>query len=440
MPQTKVNPSPGRFILATTKSKNKDAERSLYLRYTLGKEQAVASTGVKVKAKDWNSTKQLVKNSNPDAIILNRVLSAKKDKVDKQIAEYEAEFTIQILREMVQGTFEKHKEESRDFVSLCIEALQTEYKLDKLRYATYYNGIRYMEVFKHFLKIQYGKEFISTDKMNGEVIDQYILWRKEERNNGNHSINKTVTPLIKGIRLGVTKGVMSHSVLVDAQNKYLSDSRYKEDEIERNDKSVQYLTLPQLQQFVELYYTVKYDRTRDYMDLFLFSFYACGLRFSDLLTLRWCNIDMDTWTLKKVMYKGHRKQYCFTLLPEAREILLRWHKRTAKKEFVFGLLPKKFDLTNDEEINKARQNKARSVRTSLNEIGRKMNLPFNLGIHVARHTFAVHALERIKDVYKVSTMLMHSSIDVTQKVYAKYLPETIEEDMIKLSFGILPSK
>ncbi|MBQ0023167.1 MAG: hypothetical protein KBT29_08005 [Prevotellaceae bacterium] len=120
MPQAKVKPSQGRFILATTKSKNKDAERSLYLRYTIGKEQAVVSIGVRVKQKDWNSTKQFIKSSNPDAAHLNRILSEKKDKVDKLIADYESEFTIQILRDMVQGTLTRLSTMSSSTLRWCM--------------------------------------------------------------------------------------------------------------------------------------------------------------------------------------------------------------------------------------------------------------------------------------------------------------------------------
>lgn len=39
----------------------------------------------------------------------------------------------------------------------------------------------------------------------------------------------------------------------------------------------------------------------------------------------------------------------------------------------------------------------------------------------------------------VSRLLGHASTGVTEKVYAKYLPETMEEEVNRLNFGFLAS-
>ena len=55
-------------------------------------------------------------------------------------------------------------------------------------------------------------------------------------------------------------------------------------------------------------------------------------------------------------------------------------------------------------------------------------------MHTARHTWAVMALDRLRDVALVSHLLAHSSVDVTTKVYAKFLPETVNRELDKLQF------
>lgn len=173
--------------------------------------------------------------------------------------------------------------------------------------------------------------------------------------------------------------------------------------------------------------------------MFFFAFHACGLRFSDILTLQWSHIDFQEMILKKIMFKGHNKVLSFRLTQPALEILNRWKLKTGNRVFVFGLLPDDFDLTDEASLDKMRQNKARSIRTSLTEVGKKIGLPFNLRMHVARHSFAVLALDRLRDVYEVSRLLGHRSIEVTQKVYAKFLPETINKDIeTKLTFDLTP--
>lgn len=60
-----------------------------------------------------------------------------------------------------------------------------------------------------------------------------------------------------------------------------------------------------------------------------------------------------------------------------------------------------------------------------------------LFLHRARHTFATQALNRGVDIKKVSDMLGHSSVLTTEKVYAKYLPETIRQEVEeKLNFQV----
>ena len=74
------------------------------------------------------------------------------------------------------------------------------------------------------------------------------------------------------------------------------------------------------------------------------------------------------------------------------------------------------------------------------QVGNKMGLPFHLTMHVARHTFAVMALNRGVTIHMISRLLGHSSIITTEKVYAEFLPDTVTEEVKnKLSFGYMPS-
>ena len=52
--------------------------------------------------------------------------------------------------------------------------------------------------------------------------------------------------------------------------------------------------------------------------------------------------------------------------------------------------------------------------------------------HVARHSFAVFALNKGLSMSVVSRLLGHGSTDVTEKVYAKFLPETLSAEIAKL--------
>ena len=65
-------------------------------------------------------------------------------------------------------------------------------------------------------------------------------------------------------------------------------------------------------------------------------------------------------------------------------------------------------------------------------------IAFYFILHVARHTFAVWALNRGVDVHKISRLMGHSSVIVTEKVYAKFMPKTLEQEVQdKLNFNVL---
>ena len=200
---------------------------------------------------------------------------------------------------------------------------------------------------------------------------------------------------------------------------------------------VHYLTEQQVKEFIGLRDIVKYPRTRDFMDMFLFSLNACGLRISDLITLEWRSVDFTKHSLRKVLFKGD-KYHEIPLNDNAINILKQWKIRTGGHRFVFGLLDDDFDLQNKEERKRKRLNKNRAIITSLRTLGDKMNLPFNLTMHVARHTFAVWALNKGVDIHVISRLMAHSSVLVTEKVYAKFMPDTLEHEVqSKLNFNLI---
>jgi site-specific recombinase XerD len=53
-------------------------------------------------------------------------------------------------------------------------------------------------------------------------------------------------------------------------------------------------------------------------------------------------------------------------------------------------------------------------------------------MHAARHSFAVHALNKGLSMSVVSRLLGHGSTDITEKVYAHFLPETLSSELNKL--------
>ena len=425
-------------IVIKNKKPNKEGKVALYLCYNINTTPVTITTDIFVKPDDWDSKTQTVKSKNPAAVRLNNQLKLQREKVDEQIMAYEGHLTADIVRKMLKGEFAQQNDPKKiDFIQYATEYNQQRYDLEKLSYSTYYNGDRYIKKFQRFLSEQTGEGIIYLTDLTIDLIEKYKTYCIK-RGNTKEGINKMLTPLIKAAMYATDNDLLSAKVSAQIKQSYF-DLKERQYRSEVEDSEVRYLTEEQMQQFVDLYSKVKFNRTREIMDMFLFAFHACGLRVSDIVTLEWSHIDWEQHELSKNLVKG-KVPHTIPLTDAAMDILKRWQEKNLNKRFVFSLLDSTFDTSDAALLDKKIKSKNRILQTSLNEVGNKIGLPFNLTMHTARHTFAVLALNRGVTIHMISRLLGHSSIITTEKVYAEFLPDTITEEVkTKLSFGYMPS-
>jgi len=422
----------GNFVIKNKKP-NAQGKVALYLLYNINTTPVALTTGIFIKPEEWDSNTQMVKAKNPAAARLNNQLKLQRDRVDEQIMNYEGHLTAEIVRKMLKGEFEiKNDPKKIDYIQYAIEYNQQRYDLQKIAYSTYYNGGRYIKKFQAFITDLTGEAYIYLSDLTIDLIEKYKAYCIK-LGNEKESINKMLTPLIKAADYAASNELLSSKTasIIAASYFDLKDRQYKS-EVEENE--IHYLREEQIQQFADMYWRVKHNKTREIMDMFLFAFYACGLRVSDIVTLEWAHINFEQRELSKNLVKG-KTPHCIPLTDAAMEILQLWRKKNYNDRFVFNLLYPSFDLSDAETLDKKIKSKNRTLQTSLNAIGDKMGLPFKLSMHVARHSFAVAALNRGVTIHMISKLLGHSSIITTEKVYAEFLPDTINDEVkTKLSF------
>ena len=430
----------GRLKLRTDGKPNEYGEYPVVIMYcTMGK-AVRKTTDIKVAPEHWLDGKdnKYVKggrDGNQKAALLNNKLKNFKDTYDKMINEHLGDgnkiITEAALRAILNGTYQQHKEKEEGkvpFIPFVLEHNEGLYKTDKIGVSVWENVKCYMNKFGKFLRTM---KRMNTNENNilycrdvdVDLIKDYIIWRKEVEGNSNATINKALSPIFKAVKVCCRKGWISREeseeicdLYLNAEGKSLDDSMEKE-----------FLTIEQLRKFKELTGKAKYDRTREFADMFLFSSFT-GLRFSDLMTLRWSEIDMDKNMISHMQYKGHTRRAKMLYIPlndTSREILERWKGKY--EEFVFGLLPSGYDLSDEAAFLKVKNAADKTINQSLQSIGDKMGLPFNLHIHLGRHTFAMMTLNGGVDIKTTSALLGHASTMVTERVYATLLPNTIAE-------------
>ena len=215
-------------------------------------------------------------------------------------------------------------------------------------------------------------------------------------------------------------GMMEPAVNARIQDmRIVSKVSLSEEEVEFDGKS---LSKEQMLSLLEYYKTCLEPRRKEFLEMFLFAFHACGLRVVDVMTLQWKHIDFSRKELRKIMIKTN-KRHVIPLTEPALHILHRWQDNLVKDDL---------DLDDAEALYKSRNNATKCINQSLAVVGEQIGLPFTLSMHVARHSFAVFALNKGLSMSVVSRLLGHGSTDVTEKVYAKFLPETLSAEVARL--------
>lgn len=431
----------GKFFLRTDNKPNELGEQMITIQYCTQGVPCKKSTGISVKPEHWlgdNVSGKYIKggyNGHPKADILNRRLAIIRkgydDIIDSLLVEKNQVIPVPVLRSILNGTYNEKKEAERgkvDFIQFVLDHNEDLYRMGKVGYSIWENVQCYMRKFKEFLqKTKHlnitSKNILYCRDIKVDLIKDYILWRKDN-GNCNETINKSLTPIFKALKKCYRNNWIDRQTYDEIVDCYLPCNG----QTLGDDKRLEYLTMEQLKALKETAARAKYDRTRDFVDMFMFSLYCGGLRVSDIISLRWDEVDMDARMVRHNQVKNHHRKAVLLTIPMADgalEILEKWKGRN--ENFVFGMLDDEFDLSNEEEFMRVKQSRTRTINQSLAALGKKIDLPFKLHIHCARHSYATLGVNNGADIHDISKMMGHSSVLTTEKVYATVLPETLQK-------------
>jgi integrase/recombinase XerC len=130
-------------------------------------------------------------------------------------------------------------------------------------------------------------------------------------------------------------------------------------------------------------------------------FYSSGLRLSELVGLRWIDLDMDGGEVR-VLGKGSKTR----IVPVGR------HAVTALRA-----LGAEEGMQADSAIFRGRGGapiNPRTVQLRMNKLALQQGIPKHIHPHLLRHTFASHMLESSGDLRAVQELLGHADIATTQ--------------------------
>ena len=144
--------------------------------------------------------------------------------------------------------------------------------------------------------------------------------------------------------------------------------------------------------------------------------FQAGLRRGEMALLKWKDVDFKNNQIYVAPNKteGHR---FVPMVPQLRKAIEDAKKRAEKgAEFV---------------LNMGEDRYSPYYLSAFYTKETKEKLPFKCGLHKLRHTFASHLVQNGVDLYRVSKLLGHSSIKMTE-IYAHLAPADLKSAVTKL--------
>jgi integrase/recombinase XerD len=160
-------------------------------------------------------------------------------------------------------------------------------------------------------------------------------------------------------------------------------------------------------------------------DLFLFSYYAGGINYKDIMLLKHSNISKD-YTLSYIRSKT-KSPLAFKLHKIAMEIVKYYQMNKINTEYLFPILLKD-NLTAQQIFNRKHKTLSK-FNKELKEIGRLCNIDFDLSSYTARHSQASNLYNDGVPSDVIKEIMNHKNIEVTNHYLKSMENKVISEAM-----------
>jgi len=395
-----------KIVLRKDKVNKKTGLAPIYIRIIKDRKSKFLSLGVKIEPKYWNEEKSAIRKGAVNYKELNSFILKKRAEAERTSLELESKSvltTTQNIKEQIIGVKPKL---FFDYANNKMDILK--HSLSPSTYRNYKYNLKKIERFAGS-----GITFNEIDLNFVKNFQEYMY----KIDNSDSTINGTFKTLKLFFNYAIKEGFIDYGLYPFKNYKFKGKKGIRH-----------YLNEEQFKHFCD--FEDKLNETEKiYYDMFIFSCYAGGLRFFDVLELKLENFIEAEQRLVKVIRKTGRKHQ-FKFPEKAISIIEKYIiEDTKSTDYIFPLLRNDIDYnTNNELIYSQRALINQRANNIIREIGVKLELPFKLTFHSARHTFATRALNKGMRIEHVSKILDHSSISITQ-IYAKIINKELDKAM-----------
>jgi len=177
-----------------------------------------------------------------------------------------------------------------------------------------------------------------------------------------------------------------------------------------------YLTIEEINKLLNVNLNTAYDYRNKAM---LETLYATGLRISELVNLKFVNVDLDN-ALIRVIGKGS-KERMVPISSESEKYLKIYIEKYRNK--ILGTKTSEYLFISNAKKNITRQGFFKILKKECQRAG----IEKEVSPHVLRHSFATHLLQGGADIRVIQELLGHSNITTTE-IYTHLINEQIKKD------------
>lgn len=397
-------------LVLRTNQEDKTGHSPLYIRVIKDRKAKFVATGVKLKQNEWDDDKQKIKKNHSNCARMNAFLAQKIADAEGTVADHERKKQSVSARKLKEAIKGKDMANFFEYAYNRCERIK-----GTVSVATYRSYKQYVAKFEKFV----GHRELYFDDITVTMLNDYVNYMSNTLKNGGTTIHYSLIILSIMFRDAQREDIVSEGIYP------FSKVKVKKDKGKRL-----FLNKDQIEQLrtLKIEYTGKDEIFRD---MFIFAVYAGGLRFSDVISLKWKDYNEKEQRITKHIRKTKRT-HNFRIGQTAIDILNQYKTEISRPgDFVFPVI-EDVELFDANPEYQAYIINAKNILCGqkMRRMGKDMELPFGLSFHLSRHTFATNALNNGMRIEYVSKLLDHTDIGTTQ-IYAKVISEELDNAVDK---------
>lgn len=384
-------------VVLFASKKLKNGEHPIMFRITKDRKSKYLATGYSAKTTHWDYKNNKPKSKHPKQLELESYLSIEGEKIQRSMTELildKKPYTAEHAATKVRGV--RNKKSVHKYFD---EVIQDEKEKGNIRTSlTYKQPQNVLFTFHPNTDLQFSE------------IDYPLLTKFETYLKKRNAKDNTLIFYIKTLRAlynrAQRQGLIRNQV-----------SPFVEFKISKYDKTTQHRALQENE--IEEIKKLKLEMNTSIWharNIFLFSYYAMGMNYTDVAHLTWDNIHSTTVEDKEVLrvvYERAKTGRKFNLrLMKGAIKIIEEYRRLRTDKYIFSIINETAD-TPQKMYYRVRK-RLILINEDLKEIAKMCKIKTNLTTYVARHTAATMQKRKGTSTSVISEMLGHKNENVTQ--------------------------